>query len=144
MGLGGMGTAFPHPIWIWYPMISASGQNGSGDTNQHHMLGGTRSLLCSTGRLAQLSMVLSLQTECTWFNTSFLLTHECVFLQGVDVWLTAATPESILPFISSRQRSPSSRFMKATKPQFFFLCLSSSVLGHITLTLARGPNLPNV
>ena len=49
-----------------------------------------------------------------------------------------------IPLISSKQRAPSSLFINATKPQFLFLDLSSSVLGHITFTLAKGPNLPNV
>ena len=34
MGLGGIGTAFPHPIWIWYPMISASGEKNEVRTKQ--------------------------------------------------------------------------------------------------------------
>uniref|UniRef100_A0A0A9DYR7 Uncharacterized protein n=1 Tax=Arundo donax TaxID=35708 RepID=A0A0A9DYR7_ARUDO len=34
--------------------------------------------------------------------------------------------------------------MKATKPQFRCLLCSSSVLGHIILTLAIGPNRPKV
>jgi hypothetical protein len=38
-----------------------------------------------------------------------------------------------------RALSASLRFIKATKPQFLSLALSSSVRGHMIFTLARGP-----
>ena len=51
------------------------------------------------------------------------------------------TPD--LPFNALMALSASFRVMKATKPQLRFLLLSSSVLGHMILTLARGPYFPN-
>lgn len=49
----------------------------------------------------------------------------------------------IVPFRFLSARSASLLFMKATKPQFLSRALSSSVLGHMILTLASGPYRPN-
>ena len=60
-----------------------------------------------------------------------------------------ALPETIdikpfaQPLKCSRAFSASCLFMYATKPQFLLRAFSSSVRGHMTLTLASGPNFPN-
>ena len=52
--------------------------------------------------------------------------------------------EAILPCSMARALSPSLRFMNATKPQLRPRCRASSVRGHMILTLASGPYLPNI
>ena len=53
-------------------------------------------------------------------------------------------PSMFLPDRAARARSPSFLDMKATKPQCLPLLFSSSVLGYMIFTLARGPNRPNM
>jgi len=48
------------------------------------------------------------------------------------------------PSMSSSALSPSTLLMNATKPQLRLRSFSSSVLGHIIFTLAKGPYLPKI